>query len=235
MELYNGLTELLREAASGGREYDYIPGDACGKAEKGSIILTKETAFELGGSALPAVSGAMFCGSGEITDGVVLCGKDIGELSSDAPYARFAVISLKDGADEDDDTVYTHLKNAELAKYHVYPKGCLIRLSPESRREQLRVGKKAAAELSLKNIGFSFIEEYKKSELVEAVKIYFFTGSGFDYKKLGELADKASAVTESLNKIMQGLAVSCDTCELKEICDEVDGLRKLHFGKEKQL
>ena len=96
------------------------------------------------------------------------------------------------------------------------------------------MSKKAVKDgLSLKSIGFTFIEEYKKNPSVKAVTVVFITDPSFDYKKLKADSEKAFAVTESLNKIFDGLEISCDTCELKSICDEVEGLRKLHFGKEK--
>ena len=97
-----------------------------------------------------------------------------------------------------------------------------------------RVGKKALQNgLSFENIGCGFIAAYKKDPLVKAVRVLFITQRDFDYKTTAALCSKANAVTESLNKILEGLEISCDTCELKSVCDEVEGLRQLHFGKEK--
>lgn len=234
MELYNKLIEEITASLPKSRKYPFSKEEVCKKTDSGTIILSKDSAFEFGGGALPAVNTALFSTDADISDCVILCGNDIPEISGDMPYARIALIKLRKEAMPDEDEVYKQLKDIELSKYHVYPEGCLIRLSPESRREQLRISKKAVSEgLSLKNIGFAFIEEYKKNPLVGAVSILFITDKSYNYKALGEISEKAAAITQSLNKILEGLEISCDTCELKSICDEVEGLRQLHFGKEK--
>lgn len=234
MDLYNGFIDGILGSTQGCPFFPYDPAEVCRRTDSGTLILSKEAAFELGGMGLPAVSSTLFCTGRDVNDGVILLGKDIGELTADAPYARAAIISLDEKVSEDDDSVYKQLKDIEFAKYHVYPEGCLVRLSPESRREQIRVSKKAVQSgLSLKNIGFTFIEEYKKNPAVRSVTVVFVTDPSFDYKKLKADSDKAQDVTESLNKILDGLEISCDTCELKAICDEVEGLRQLHFGKDK--
>ena len=38
----------------------------------------------------------------------------------------------------------------------------------------------------------------------------------------------------TLSKILEGMATDCHSCSLREICDEVEGLKELHFGKEKK-
>ena len=42
-------------------------------------------------------------------------------------------------------------------------------------------------------------------------------------------ARKVSGITRSLNTILEGIPTDCDSCGLKEICDEVEGMRELHF------
>ena len=232
MDLYNGFINEINGIAANGRSFPYVPGQACPMTDSGTLILSKDSAFELGGAGLPAVNATLFT-TEDMQDEVVLCGKDIGEISSDTPYARVAVICLDSGALPDEDGLYRSLKDVELVKYRVFPEGCLLRLSPESRREQLRVSRTAVKNgLSLKNIGFTFIEQYKKDPVVKAVKIIFFTDKDTDYKALERAASRSAAVTSSLNRIFDGMEISCDTCELKPVCDEVEGLRKLHFGKD---
>ena len=41
---------------------------------------------------------------------------------------------------------------------------------------------------------------------------------------------KASAVTGTLTHILEGLPTDCSICALKDICDEVEGMKELHFG-----
>ena len=47
-------------------------------------------------------------------------------------------------------------------------------------------------------------------------------------------AKKVRDITKTLSKILEGMATDCHSCSLKEICDEVEGLKELHFGKEKK-
>ncbi len=234
MEIYDKLIDEIFDLAGDCRSYCFDRSKVCEMTDAGTLILSKETAFEYGAQPLPAINSVLFTDSENITDKVMLIGSDIGEADADLPYARIAVISLDKSEMPDDDSLYKRLKDIEFVKYHVHPAGCLLRQSPESRREQLRIGKAAVRNgLSFENIGCGFIEEYKKDPLVKAVTVIFITEKNFDYKKLCTLSSRAYDITESLNKILEGLEISCDTCELKPICDEVEGLRKLHFGKEK--
>ena len=38
-------------------------------------------------------------------------------------------------------------------------------------------------------------------------------------------------IRNSLSKIQKGLPTECSICDIREICNEVEGLRELHFGK----
>ena len=50
--------------------------------------------------------------------------------------------------DEDDEIVYRTLKDIEFAKYHVYPEGYMVRMSPESYREQAASARPRSARAS---------------------------------------------------------------------------------------
>lgn len=236
MNFYDNLIEETMLLVKGEKTFRYKAAEACKTGEKGALILSRESAFELGGSALPAVGMTLFCTESDVCDEVILLGKDIGEITADTPYARIAVISLDESKLPGEDDIYKALKDIEFARYHFYPEACLLRLSPGSKREQLRISKKAVSNgLSLKNIGFGFIEAYKKNPAVKAVRIIFITEKDFEYKKLKAMSEKANKITESLNKIFEGLEVSCSTCEMKPLCDEVEGMKELHFKKEKNI
>lgn len=235
MIFYDKIIEETKRLVEGDMIFGYAEDEVCRIGDRGDLILSSETAFEFGGSALPAVSLTLFCSDSDIKDEVVIMGNDIEKTASDTPYARIAVISLDETKLPGKDDIYKALKDIEFARYRFYPKDCLLRVSSESRREQLRISKKAVSDgLSLKNIGFGLIDAYKKNNAVKAVKIIFITKKDFDYKELRLLSEKANKITQSLNKIMDGLEVSCNTCEMKALCDEVEGMKQLHFKKEKK-
>ena len=123
------------------------------------------------------------------------------------------------------------LKDIEFAKYHVYPEGYMTRMSPESFREQIRVSKTALRKgISFKNIGMNYISEYKKDPNVIAATVIFITDPGFDYGKLKDMAKKANDITGTLTHILEGLPTDCSVCALKDVCEEVEGMKELHFG-----
>ena len=50
-----------------------------------------------------------------------------------------------------------------------------------------------------------------------------------DHRAFEEMAEKSNSITETLNHIMNSVNFDCNTCNLKPICDEVEGMRELHF------
>ena len=57
----------------------------------------------------------------------------------------------------------------------------------------------------------------------------FSAAYSFDFSKLESLSRKNHEITETLNQVMNNLTFDCNTCNLKAICDEVEGMRELHF------
>ena len=107
-----------------------------------------------------------------------------------------------------------------------------MRVSPENGREQVRVSKQAIKHgISFRNIGNSFIKKYKENKLIDHVCIIFVTGDRAMCKELADTAKKVDAITLTLNHIMDGLATDCSVCSFKTVCDEVEGLKELHFKK----
>lgn len=38
-------------------------------------------------------------------------------------------------------------------------------------------------------------------------------------------------VTRAIDHVMTAPMTDCNVCSLKKVCDEVEGIRELHFGK----
>lgn len=121
----------------------------------------------------------------------------------------------------------------DFVKYRVFPKGYMIRTSSESSREQVRISREALQKgVSFRRIGCDFIRQYKKNPSILAVKMLFITAPDADYAALTKDAKTVRDITMSLTKILEGMPTDCGSCNLKAICDEVEGMRELHFGKE---
>ncbi|MCI7741086.1 MAG: carbon monoxide dehydrogenase [Clostridiales bacterium] len=234
MELYNSLIKESNSLLEKGspRSWEYRPGDAWKDIGSSELVLQKDAAYELGAMGKGSANYVLFTSNPELVskDQILLYGADLGEIRGDVDFARIVLlrVGLIDG---DDEAVYRTLKDIEFAKYHVYPEGYMVRMSPESYREQVRVSKQALKKgVSFKNIGANYITAYKKDPNVLNATVIFVTAPGFDYGAMKKLAKKANDVTGTLTHILEGLPTDCSVCALKDICDEVEGMKELHFG-----
>ena len=234
MELYNSLINDTHAQLEGlsAKVWDYSPADCWTDIGSSELVLQRDAAYEMGALGKGSANYVLFTSSSELVDKdqVILYGPDMGQIKGDCDFAR--IVLLRVGVlDDDDEAVYRTLKDIEFAKYHVYPEGYMVRMSPESSREQVRVSKKALARgISFRSVGASYVAEYKKDANVLNATVIFITDPKADYASLQAAAKKASAVTGTLTHILEGLPTDCSICALKDICDEVEGMKELHFG-----
>ena len=234
MELYNSLINDTRAQLEGlsAKVCNYAPADCWADTGASELVLQRDAAYEMGALGKGSANYVLFTSSSELVDKdqVILYGPDMGQIKGDCDFAR--IVLLRVGVlDDDDEAVYRTLKDIEFAKYHVYPEGYMVRMSPESSREQVRVSKKALGKgISFRSVGASYVAEYKKDANVLNAAVIFITDPRADYASLQAAAKKASAVTGTLTHILEGLPTDCSICALKDICDEVEGMKELHFG-----
>lgn len=197
-----------------------------------NLILRSEMAYELGGSNKLSVSGMGFTSNETITkcDEICLYGPDLPEICRDIPYARIVIVRVLEDIFKNSNAAYSVMKKIEYTRYHVNPLGYMMRISTASEREPVRIGKDALERgLNFKKIGSIFLEEYHQHPQVEAVKLIFITDPDFPYDILKKKVCHMKKITSSLNHIFKDLKMDCTVCNLKPICDEVDGIKKLHF------
>ena len=200
------------------------------------ILFKKDMAYELGGGNLPAYSGVAFTSDESVGDEIIVCGPDLQQLKEDSPYARLTVIRVDDSTWVDNGQAYRVLRRLDYTRYHIYPKGFLIRISTAAHREPVRVGREALrAGLDFEQVGNLFLNAYHSHPEVLGVRIVFITDKDFPYEEFGEAVRKMDRVTESLNQIFNNLVMDCTACKLKPVCDEVDGLRELHFAADGKI
>ena len=234
MELYNSLIRETRSLIDGlpAKSWAYDPKSAWATDSSSELVLQKDAAFELGASGKGSANFVLFTSNEEMVkeDKVMLIGRDLRDIRSDCDFAR--IVLLRIGVlDDEDEAVYRTLKDIEFAKYHVYPRGYMVRISPESYREQVRVSKDALRRgINFKALGMNYIEAYKKDPNVLSATVIFLTDSAADYAALRAMAKKSADVTGTLTHIFEGLSTDCSVCALKDICDEVEGMKELHFG-----
>ena len=232
MELFNGCIyeteELLRSSSA--KKWAYDPTACWPETSRNELIMLREAAYELGGSAKSAVAFSCFTTNERLVgpDEVWLYGPDLSEIRGDCAFARIVLFSIQDVGEEDE--AYRALQDIEFVKYHVFPKGYMIRALSEDNREQVRVSRAAIRDgISFRNVGFDYIRRFREKENVRSVRVIFVTAPEADYAALRANARKVSDITRSLSTILDGIPTDCDSCGLREICDEVEGMRELHF------
>lgn len=220
-----------------GRELDVKKGEDWKDIGNANMILRSDMAYELGGNHLPALSGMTLTADTSLVprDEVLLYGKDLGEIHEDTPYARLAVLRVKEDSMGEGNALYQAIRKMEYTKYHLNPEGFMMRISAASQREMVRVGKTALEKgLGFEQVGKLFLQSYHKNPQVEAVKLVFITLSDFPYEELEIYIKKAEEITKAIDHILKNLSMDCNVCSLKQICDEVEGMKELHFGTTQQ-
>lgn len=197
------------------------------------LIFQKDMAYELGGSGLPAVSALAFTSRPAEADRLLLYGPDLPQLQADSPYARLTILHIDDQDWQDSQQAYQLLRKMEYTRYHVYPQGFMMRISTTAGREPVRVSRRALQRgLNFARVGQLFLDAYHKHPQVQAATLLFVTAPDFPYEQLAQKAAKMEAVTGSLDQIFNHLVMDCSSCNLKPVCDEVEGLRELHFARQ---
>ncbi len=213
------LIETLPKTA-----YNYSENNMWQDSGQPQVILQRDTAFELKGTGFNLTT------TQDIADGTIVAGKDLKDIKDSCGFARISLVQIEDIADEQ--KTYNLIKKTEYVKYHCFPDGYMIRSTSRSHKEAVRVSKKAVAQgISFEKAGNLLIKKYKEIPSVKGVKVIFITSPEAPFKELEELAEKSTGITETLNHVMNSVNFDCDTCNLKAVCDEVEGMRELHFKR----
>ena len=230
MVLFDGLINQINGILpKEGKHFSYKQSPLK-RGDRNSILLLKDTAFELGGSQKPCVSTLAVSSDMRFDNCVHLYGQDLFEIKEDCAFGKIVFLEIED---VDEETAFDRIKELELVRYNFCPEGFMTRASALSMREQLRVSKKAVkSKVSFADLGNALIEEYLQNPIVKSVQIVFITEFE-DFHALLMLADKIKSTLSALNHILDNVLFDCSTCNLKPICDEVEGMKELHMKKAK--
>lgn len=230
MTLYNQLIHHIKELLPPCEKCFACKKTPLKQGDKNAILLLKDTAYELGGSQKPCISTMAVTSSMQFDNSICLYGKDIPEIKEDTAFGKIVFLEIED---IDEKSAFDKIKALELVRYNYCPEGFMTRASALSMREQIRVSKKTVKKgISFADYGSALVQEYLKNPIVKSVQIIFITQ--FDkFDELLMLADKIKSTTSALNHILDNVIFDCSTCNLKEICDEVEGMKELHMKKAK--
>lgn len=229
MDFFDNLINEFNEMISlySKREYSFDANNSWQDVGQNELVMQRESAYELDGIGFNLVT------SKPVENGVTVIGDDLSSIASNRKFARITVLSLDDADDEQ--RIYDLIRKIEYVKYHFFPNGYMIRTSSRGHKEVVRVSKASVnSGISFEKIGNLLLSKFLENQNVKSAHTYFISEKNFDYNKLENIAKKNHRVTETLNHIMNNVNFDCNSCNLKPICDEVEGMRELHF-KQKRM
>ena len=222
MKFYDSLIRETEKLLAFAPAQEHLQGMPWPDAGQQQMILRRDTAFELEGVGFNLIT------SGQIPDGIVLVGDDLWNIRENRPFARITLVQVKDNGEAQN--TYNLIKKIDYVKYHIFPDGYMMRSTSRSHQEAVRVSLDAIESgISFQRIGSLIIEKYKQIPAVQGVQVFFITDPKANYSKFEAIAKKSHEVTETLNHVMNKMVLDCNVCNLKPICDEVEGMKALHF------
>ena len=230
MEFFDSLIEDVKKEISFSpfRQFDYDASSSWEDVRYNQIVLQRDTAFELDGTGFDIFT------SLHIDDGITVVGEDLADIEESRSFARVSVIELDDVTDEQ--KAYSLIRKIEYTKYHYFPEGYMIRSSARAHKENIRVSVDALKKgISFQKIGNLLINKYKENSAVKGVRVFFVTEKAVNYNALENIAKRNNDIIKTLNHVINTINFDCDTCNMKPICDEVEGMRELHFKNKKGM
>lgn len=225
MKYYDKSIQSLKECLKNAKRLDNTKKYLSVSCEN-SVLFKSDTAFELGGSQKPCVSALAVSNDITFSNAVYLLGEDLPQIKSDTAFTKFVLIQLEKC--EEDQSLFNQIKELEALKYHTSIEGFMCRASAMNMREQIRVSKKVIQKkIGFKEYGYTFLQEFLKRKEVISAEIYFVTATS-DFDELQKIAKMVVNTTSALNHIYDNVMYDCSSCNLKVICDEVEGLKELH-------
>lgn len=239
MMLYDEIIQkeiaLVREQESRSKQLPIsMDRDVWKDSGKNGIVLKSDMQCELGGGNLKAVGNQMVTTDKELVpaDELVLIGPDLRSITGSRSYARIAWILLDDSAAVRERDLYDMIRAIEYTRYRVNPYGYMQRIALSGHREPVRVSRQAVQEgLDFAKVGSLYLQAYHQNPYVKAVRLLFFTDPDADYEEFARDAQRAENITKALDHVLRDVKMNCASCSLKEICDEVEELKELHFQK----
>lgn len=204
------------------KKYSFDPQNLWNEEDFSHVILQRDTYCELDGTGFNLVT------SSPAEDGIFVIGEELSELRGKRKFVRVCVVEIEDDSDEQKN--YNLIRKIDYIKYHFFPEGYMLRTSSRAHKESVRVASSAIKKgISFEKIGNLLIKKYKENPAVIGVTVFFISDENADFAKFEVLAQKSNSISETLNHVMNSVKFDCDTCNLKAVCDEIEGMKELHF------
>ncbi len=194
--------------------------------DKNVYLFDKETAFELGGYPKESIN-MLIQSSNNFLDGFYVVGDE--SLIKSQKHLSFGKIVILKIKDIESDKIYDFTQDVLLKDAKSHFKDIMTRASSKHYYINYRVSKNALKQgFSFASIARAIKNQFMQIDAVEDVGVIFLIGESNIYKELLPIVEKAKEVTLTLNHIFDGVDMDCHACNMNDICNEVQGLRKLH-------
>lgn len=199
------------------------------RGSPGEIILNSETAIELGHPQTESLAFLMWTDSlDRVRNGITeVIGPELNMLGSGKmPLGKVTILG---GHGFTEENAYDRFIEMDMVRTRIALKGYMLRAAPQQNREWSRVSQEAIREgFSLRVLGNELIREYRKLPYVDSVEVLFITSSVEDIRTFKPTGEKVSQIIKVMNKIFDNLELDCDSCDLSDVCGEIEGLRGMH-------
>jgi len=209
--------------------YSFDKGLSWPRGRPGSIVLSADTAFELGHPQTESMAFLIWTDSlDRIKDGVTtVVGPELDMLAAGkAPLGKITLLGVHDFTEEN---AYERFLEMDLIRTRLSLEGYMLRAVPQQNREWSRISREALNKgFSLKILGNELVREYRKLPYVDAVEVIFTTSSAQDIRRFRPIGEKVSQITAAMNRIFDDLEFDCASCYFSDVCNEVEGMRAMH-------
>ncbi len=202
-------------------EYMYDPAAAWPQSR--SLVLQEDTAVELGGE-----KGSLF---------MVLWTKELDMLCRDSisivgpklmdivpAKMPFAQIILVGGEFEDEYNTYRDIMDVI---FDTRLEGVSTRLWPDRQRIWCRLSNEAVEEgFDLFRYGSALLQNFKSHSWIQSAEVIFVT-TAEDLEALLPEAAKVQNILEAMQKMYEEMIFDCETCDYREVCEEVESLQEI--------
>lgn len=234
MKLYDNIIKDTLDLLSPYPYKEWTAGEKLWtQSTRNEVLFSSDAAYELGGGKESAAFTVITATENLIPAGKIrLYGNDLNEIIDNTPFARLVFIQTEEFGQEDASDCYNAVKEIEYIIYGIFLKGYMTRVSPIERKEQVRIAKSAIRDgISFETVGNALIKKFKQNPRVASASVIFVTDNLPVFKRLSSNAAKIDDITLALNKVLNDIDFDCGSCNLKFICDAVEGMKELHFKK----
>ncbi len=236
-DLIPKLRKLMADWPTGTKNHELGTGSHTPWPQKPNknIVFQSDTAVELGSPEQESVSFILW------TNDLSLVNQDTFTLNGpDMPDAQetslpFGKVIILGGSGFNEDNCYQRHQEIELARYDLNLEGYMIRAASQYMREWSRISKRAMQNgFDFRTLAQSLRNLYLGLDYIHKVETVFLTSSISEVQELSDIGKKATDRIIAMNRIADQMDFDCESCDLREVCNETVELRKMHRKRMKQ-